>query len=313
MTKVLVAEKIGASGIELLREHFEVDTAFDQEGFDLSGRIADYDGILIRSATKMTADLIEAGERLRVIGRAGVGVDNVDVEAASRRGILVANAPESTVISAAEHTLGLMLALSRNIAQAHAALKAGRWERQRFAGLELAGKTLGLVGFGRIGQQVARRAQGLEMRVVAHDPYVARERFRDLGVEPKNALADVLAEADFLSLHVTLTEETRGLIGREALAAAKEGMRIVNAARGELVDEEALLDALRSGSVAGAALDVFEDEPNVDPGLLELENVVLTPHIGSATHEARVAMGMLCVEALRAVLIDGDVPATAVT
>ncbi len=312
MTKVLVAEKIGASGIELLREHFEVDTAFDQDDFDLAGRIGEYDGILIRSATKMTPELIEAGERLRVIGRAGVGVDNVDVEAATRRGIVVANAPESTIVSAAEHTIGLLLALSRNIPQAHAALKDGRWERGRFAGLELAGKSLGVVGFGRIGQQVARRARGLGMRVVAFDPFVSAERFRELGAERVETPDEVLAEAEFLTLHLPLTPETRHSIDASAFAKMRDGVRLVNAARGELIDEDALVEALRAGEIAGAALDVFEREPEVTPALLELENVVLAPHLGSATVEAREAMGMLCVEALRAVLLEDRVPANAV-
>src|SRR5204862_163283 len=189
---------------------------------------------------------------LKVIGRAGVGVDNVDVAAATRRGIVVANAPESTIVSAAEHTVGLLLSLSRNIPQAHAALKRGRWERSRWAGLELADKTLGVLGFGRIGQQVARRAVALEMNVVAHDPFVARERFRELGVQRADTRAEVLAAADFLTLHLPLTDETRGAIGAELFAQVKDGVRLVNAARGELVDEAALLAVLRSGKVAGA-------------------------------------------------------------
>ena len=221
--------------------------------------IGGYDAIVIRSATKLTADLIERAERLKVIGRAGVGVDNVDVDAATRRGIVVANAPESTVVSAAEQTIGLLVALARNIPQAHAALKQGRWERSRCGGVELADKTLGVLGFGRIGQQVARRALGLGMRVVAYDPFVGDERFRELGVERAATSEAVLAAADFVTLHLPLTDETRGLIDREAIATMRDGVRIVNAARGELVDEEALAEALRSGKVAGAALDVFSD------------------------------------------------------
>ena len=236
-----------------------------------------------------------------MIGRAGVGVDNVDVEAATRRGIVVANAPESTVVSAAEHTIGLLVALSRNIPQAHAALKQGRWERSQHAGVELAGKTLGVLGFGRIGQQVARRATGLGMRVVAYDPFVGRERFRELGAERAETPAEVYATADFLTLHLPLTAETRGTIGREAIAAMRDGVRIVNAARGELIDEEALVEALRSGRVAGAALDVFPREPYEGP-LLDLENVVVTPHLAASTEEAQDRAGVIVAEQVAAAL-----------
>jgi D-3-phosphoglycerate dehydrogenase / 2-oxoglutarate reductase len=299
--RVLVRERIADAGIELLRRRLEVDVDFDSP---LEERIADYDALIVRSATQVTRELIERGERLQVIGRAGVGVDNVDLEAASARGIVVVNAPQSTVVSAAEHTLGLLLALSRNIPQAHAALKAGRWERSRFAGLELAGKTLGLAGFGRIGQQVARRASGLEMRVVAHDPYVAPARYRDLAVEQASSLDELLAHSDFLSLHLTLTPETSGLIGRAELERAKPGLRLVNAARGELVDEEALLEALRSGQVAGAALDVFSAEPYSGP-LLEHENVIVTPHLAASTREAQDRAGVIVAEQVAAALEGG--------
>ena len=223
--------------------------------------IGGYDAIVIRSATKLTADVIERAVRLKVIGRAGVGIDNVDVDAATRRGIVVANAPDSTVVSAAEHTVGLLVALARNIPQAHAALKEGRWERSRWGGIELADKTLGVLGFGRIGRQVARRALGLGMRVVGYDPFVAPERFRELGAEHAETPDEVFAAADFLTLHLPLTDETRGFVDAEALAKMRDGVRIVNAARGELVDEAALAEAVRSGKVAGAALDVFSAEP----------------------------------------------------
>jgi D-3-phosphoglycerate dehydrogenase / 2-oxoglutarate reductase len=285
--KILVRERIADAGIDFLRRRFEVDVDFDSP---LEEKIADYDAIIVRSATDVSAELIDRAERLKVIGRAGVGVDNVDVEAASRRGIVVANAPQSTIVSAAEHAFGLLLALSRNIPQAHAALKEGRWERARFAGLELADKTLGVVGFGRIGQQVARRARAFEMDVLAHDPYVAPERFRDFGVTMVESLEELLAGSDFLTLHLSLTEETRGLIDRTRLDGARDGIRIVNAARGELVDEDALAEALRSGKVAGAALDVFSEEPYTGP-LLELENVIVTPHLGASTQEAWTGQG----------------------
>ena len=305
--KVLVAEPIAEAGIELLRRRFEVDVGTDG---DLAERIGEYDAIIIRSATALTSELIERAGRLRVMGRAGVGVDNVDVAAASRRGIVVANAPQSTVVSAAEHTIGLLLALARNIPQAHAALVAGRWERSSFGGLEVAGKTLGLVGFGRIGQQVARRARGLEMNVVAYDPYVAPERFREAGVARAASLDELLTQAEFVSLHVALTPETRGLIGRDELAQARPGVRLVNVARGELVDEEALADALRSGRVAGAALDVFSDEPYSGP-LLRLPNVVVTPHLGASTQEAQDRAGVIVAEQVAAAL-EGGVVANAV-
>jgi D-3-phosphoglycerate dehydrogenase len=296
--RVLVREPIAEAGLALLRKRFDVDVDADS---DLAARIGDYEAIVIRSATKLDASLIERAQRLKVIGRAGVGVDNVDVEAATRRGIVVANAPESTVISAAEHTIGLLLALSRHIPQAHAALKAGRWERSRYGGLELAGKTLGVLGFGRIGQQVARRALGLEMRVVAHDPFVARERFRELGVERLETRDEVLVAADFLTLHLPLTSETSGSIDAEAFGKLREGARIVNAARGELVDEAALLDALRAGRLAAAALDVFGSEPYAGP-LLELDNVVVTPHLAASTEEAQDRAGVIVAEQVAAAL-----------
>jgi D-3-phosphoglycerate dehydrogenase len=296
--RVLVREPIAEAGVELLRERFDVDV--DPNG-DLAETIGDYEAIVVRSATKLDRALIERADRLKVIGRAGVGVDNVDVEAATRRGIVVANAPESTVVSAAEHTIGLLLALSRNIAQAHAALKDGRWERSAHGGIELAGKTLGVLGFGRIGQQVARRALGLEMRVVAYDPFVARERFRELGAERAESADEVLAAADFLTLHLPLTPETAGALDAEAFARMRDGVRIVNAARGELVDEQALLDALRSGQVAAAALDVFSAEPYSGP-LLELDNVVVTPHLAASTEEAQDRAGVIVAEQVAAAL-----------
>ena len=299
--RVLVREPIAEAGVDLLRQRFDVDV--DLNG-DLAERIGEYDAIVIRSATKVDAELLERAERLKVIGRAGVGVDNVDVDTATRKGIVVANAPESTVVSAAEHTIGLLLALSRNIAQAHAALKDGRWERSAHGGIELAGKTLGVLGFGRIGQQVARRALGLEMRVVAYDPFVARDRFRELGVERVESPDDVLAAAEFLTLHLPLTEETTRSIDAEAFARMRDGVRLVNAARGELIDEDALLEALRSGKVAAAALDVFSAEPYAGP-LLELPNVVVTPHLAASTEEAQDRAGVIVAEQVAAALEGG--------
>jgi len=299
--RVLIREPIADAGIRLLQERFDVDVDADAR---LEERIGDYDGIVIRSATKLTGELLEHAVRLKVIGRAGVGVDNVDVDAATRRGIIVANAPESTVVSAAEHAVGLLVALARHIPQAHASLKQGRWERSSYGGIELEGKTLAVLGFGRIGQQVARRAVGLGMRVVAHDPFVARDRFRELGVEWTEAADDVLAEADFLTLHLPLSDETRQFVDAERLARMKRGARLVNAARGELVDEDALLDALRSGRLGGAALDVFSTEPYSGP-LLELDNVVVTPHLAASTEEAQDRAGVIVAEQVAAALEGG--------
>ncbi|HEX9598691.1 MAG TPA: phosphoglycerate dehydrogenase [Gaiellaceae bacterium] len=308
MSKVLVREEIAEAGIRLLRERgFEVDVDGDS---DLAETIGRYDAIIVRSATKVTADLIARADNLKVIGRAGVGIDNVDVEAATRRGIVVANAPESTVISAAEHTIGLLVALTRNIPQAHAALKQGRWERKAYGGVELADKTLGVLGFGRIGQQVARRAAGLGMRVVAYDPFVSPDRFRELGVERVQTAEDVYAASDFLTLHLPLTDETRNSINATAFAKMRDGVRIVNAARGDLVNEDDLLEALKSGKVGGAALDVFSTEPYSGP-LLELDNVVATPHLAASTEEAQDRAGVIIAEQVAAAL-DGGLVTNAV-
>ena len=308
MSRILVREPIAEAGIRLLRERgFDVDVDGDS---DLAETIGAYDAIVVRSATKVTAELIGRADNLKVIGRAGVGIDNVDVEAATRRGIVVANAPESTVISAAEHTIGLLVALTRNIPQAHAALKQGRWERKTYGGVELADKTLGVLGFGRIGQQVARRAAGLGMRVVAYDPFVPPDRFRELGVERVESEREVYAAADFLTLHLPLTDQTRGSINAKAFGRMRNGVRIVNAARGALVDEDDLLEALKSGKVGGAALDVFSTEPYTGP-LLELDNVVATPHLAASTEEAQDRAGVIIAEQVAAAL-DGGLVSNAV-
>ena len=308
MSRILVREPIAEAGIRLLRERgFDVDVDGDS---DLAETIGAYDAIVVRSATEVTAELIGRADNLKVIGRAGVGIDNVDVEAATRRGIVVANAPESTVISAAEHTIGLLVALTRNIPQAHAALKQGRWERKAYGGVELADKTLGVLGFGRIGQQVARRAAGLGMRVVAYDPFVSPDRFRELGVERVESDREVYAAADFLTLHLPLTDQTRGSINAKAFGRMRNGVRIVNAARGALVDEDDLLEALKSGKVGGAALDVFSTEPYTGP-LLELDNVVATPHLAASTEEAQDRAGVIIAEQVAAAL-DGGLVSNAV-
>jgi D-3-phosphoglycerate dehydrogenase len=299
--KVLVRETIAPAGVDLLRARFDVDENTDSP---LEEIIGDYDAIVVRSATKLTAELIERGTNLKVIGRAGVGVDNVDVEAATRRGIVVANAPESNVVSAAEHTIGLLVALARNIPQAHAALKQGRWERKTYGGVELDGKTLGVLGFGRIGQQVARKAAGLAMRVVSYDPFVSSDRFRELGVERLETPDDVYGTADFLTIHLPLTPETKGSVGTDAFAKMRDGVRLINAARGELLDEDALVAALESGKVAGAALDVYSREPYDGP-LLQFDNVVSTPHLAASTEEAQDRAGVIVAEQVAAALEGG--------
>ena len=304
--KILVREQIADAGIELLRDRFDVDVDTDSS---LEEIVGNYDALIVRSATKVTADLIGRATKLKVIGRAGVGVDNVDVDAATRRGIVVANAPESNVVSAAEHAVGLLLALARNIPQAHAALVAGRWERSKWGGIELADKVLGVLGFGRIGRQVARRALGLQMKVVAYDPFVSGERFRELGVESASFDA-VLERADFLTLHLPLTDDTRGSIDAAAIARMRDGARLINAARGELVDEAALVAALESGKLAGAAIDVFSQEPYDGP-LLKAPNVVVTPHLAASKEEAQDRAGVIVAEQVAAAL-DGGLVTNAV-
>jgi len=305
--RVLVAEKIGESGIDLLREHFDVDLGVGWSADELADRIGDYDGILIRSATKLDDGLIAKAVRLRAVGRAGVGVDNVDVAAATKRGIVVANAPQSNVITAAEHTMALLLALARNVPQAHASLIGGKWERSKFSGVELYDKTLGVFGFGRIGQLVAQRAHGFGMKVIAFDPFVASERYRELGVEKAASSDDVYAVADFITLHLPNTPETEGWLDAEALAKSKDGVRILNVARGPLVVDEDLKAALDSGKVAGAALDVFRSEPVTDYPLFGYPNVIVTPHLGASTAEATDRAGYQAAEQVVAALTDGVV------
>jgi D-3-phosphoglycerate dehydrogenase / 2-oxoglutarate reductase len=305
--RVLVAEKIGESGIDLLRESFDVDLGAGWTPEELVERIGDYEGILIRSATKLDAALIDKATRLRAVGRAGVGVDNVDVEAATKRGIIVANAPQSNVITAAEHTMALLLALARNIPQAHASLTAGRWERSKFSGVELYEKTLGIFGFGRIGQLVAQRAHGFGIRVIAFDPFVGAERYRELGVEQATCADDVYAVADFITLHLPRTPDTEGWLDADALAKCKDGVLILNVARGPLVVDDDLQAALDSGKVGGAALDVFRTEPVTEHPLFGYPNVIMTPHLGASTAEATDRAGYQAAEQVVAALTDGVV------
>ena len=306
--RVLVTEKIGEPGVEVLRvAGFDVDLGYDWTREELEERIDDYDAILIRSATQLDAALIAKAPKLRAVARAGVGIDNVDVAAATKRGIVVANAPKSNVVTAAEHTLALLLALARNIPQAHGSLTAGRWERSSFSGIELMDKTLGILGFGRIGQLVATRARAFGMDVVAYDPYVAAERYRDLGVEKTDSPEEVYKRADFLTIHLPNTEETEGILNAGAFAQMRDGVRILNVARGSLIVDEDLQAALDSGRVGGAALDVFDVEPTTAHPLFQYPNVIVTPHLGASTAEATDRAGYQAAEQIVAALDGGSV------
>jgi D-3-phosphoglycerate dehydrogenase len=305
--RVLVKERIADSGVELLRKNFDVDLGLEMSDGDLAERIGDYDAILVRSGTQLTAELIGQADRLKVIGRAGTGVDNVDIEAATRRGIIVANAPESNSVAAAEHTLALVLALCRRVPQAHSTLVAGNWERSRFGGSELYGKTLGVLGFGRIGQLVAKRALAFDMEVVAYDKFVSGERFRELGVEGVGDTSQLYGRAEIITLHLPKTPETLNWIDAEAIAAMRDGVMIVNCARGELIDLDALTAGLESGKVAGAALDVFPTEPFTDHPIFQRDDVVVTPHLGASTAEAQDRAGLVTAEQVTAALTGGVV------
>ncbi|MEA2292667.1 MAG: D-3-phosphoglycerate dehydrogenase / 2-oxoglutarate reductase [Solirubrobacteraceae bacterium] len=305
--KVLVAEKLADSGVDALREHFDVDLGLDWSPEELADRIGAYDGLLIRSATQVTADLISRAGNLKVIGRAGIGVDNVDVEAATKRGIVVANAPQSNIVAAAEHTIALMLAVARNVPRAHASLIAGRWERSKLSGAELYEKTLGVLGFGRIGQLVAARARGFGMKVVAYDPFVTEERYRELGAEKADTPEDLYARADFITLHLPRTPETRGILNADAFSKMKDGVYVVNCARGELIVDEDLQAAIDSGKVAGAGLDVFHSEPITEHPLFSYPQVVVTPHLGASTAEAQDRAGVQTAEQVVAALTGGVV------
>jgi D-3-phosphoglycerate dehydrogenase len=285
--KVLITDPISEEGIKILRSQAEVDVRPELRGDELVSAIGDYEALVVRSQTKVTAKVIEAGKRLQVIARAGVGIDNIDVEEATRRGIVVVNAPTGNTVSAAEHTIALMLALSRHIPQANTVLKCGVWRRSDFIGTELRGKILGIIGLGNVGSEVARRARGFEMKVIASDPFVSAEYAENLQVELVS-LKQLLKESDFITLHIPLTPQTRGLIGAKELALVKPTVRIINCARGGLIDEKALVKAIREKRVAGAAIDVFENEPITESILFEEDNIIVTPHLGASTTEAQV-------------------------
>ncbi|MFH0964867.1 MAG: phosphoglycerate dehydrogenase [Planctomycetota bacterium] len=294
MFRVLVCDKLAPEGVDILSktERLRVDVKTGLSREELSGIIGEYDGIIVRSATKLDAELIGKATRLRAISRAGVGVDNIDVEAASRRGVIVMNTPGGNTTSTAEHTLALMMALSRNVHPAATALKAGKWDPKSFVGTQLAGKTIGVIGLGRVGEQVARSARALGMNVIGYDPYMAETKAPALGIESVQSPEDMYGRCDYLTVHTPLTDETRNLIGREAISRMKDGVRILNCARGGIVDEAALLEGLKSGKVAGAALDVFETEPPANRELVEHPKALCTPHLGASTREAQVLVAV---------------------
>ena len=303
--KIVVADDLPVSALDLLRaEGWSVDARSGRAPDQLAADLADADALVVRSATKVTAALIEAGPRLRAVARAGTGVDNVDVPAASARGIVVMNAPGANSISVAELTMGFVLGLARHLPAADAAMKQGKWEKKKFLGEELQEKTLGLVGFGRIGQEVARRAAAFDMRVIAHDPFITQQVAEDLGVELVS-IDDLFVRADYVSLHLPSTPQTKQFLNADRLGRAKKGVRIINTARGDLVDEQALADAIESGHVAGAGLDVFAKEPTVDHRLQMLPQVIATPHIAASTREGQELVGVETATALRDFLTDG--------
>jgi D-3-phosphoglycerate dehydrogenase / 2-oxoglutarate reductase len=308
MARVLVTEAIAEGGLDRLREAgHDVDVRLDLTPEQLLDEIVGANALIIRSATKVTKEVLAAGRDLVVVGRAGIGLDNVDTTAATDAGVMVVNAPQSNTLSAAEHTMAMLLAQARNIPQAHAALKAGRWERSKWNGVELADKTLGIVGLGRIGKLVAQRALAFGMKLVAYDPFVSEDAARRISVELVS-LDDLMARADFVTLHLAKTPETIGLIGAELLARSKDGIRIVNVARGGIIDEAALADAVRSGKVAGAAIDVFASEPTTESPLFELDAVVVTPHLGASTVEAQDKAGDTIADMVQLALAGDFVP-----
>jgi len=306
--RVLVTEQLSDAGLALLRRDFQVDVRPELAGDGLAGAIGPYDALVVRSQTQVDAAVIAAGDNLKVIARAGIGLDNVDVEAATRRGVMVVNAPQSNIVSAAEHTLGLLLSQARNIPQANRELKAGRWERSEYRGVELQGKTLGVVGLGRVGALVAQRCAAFGMRIIAFDPYVPKERAKEMGIELMPTLEALLVQADFITIHLPRTADTEGLIGERELALVKEGARLVNTARGGIVDEEALAKAIEDGRLAGAALDVFATEPTTSSPLFGFEQVVVTPHLGASTTEAQDKAGASVAEMVRLALSGEFVP-----
>jgi len=306
--KILVSDPLAEEGLKILREEkgFQVDVKIKQPVEVLKEIIKDYDALIVRSETKVTKEIIERAEKLKVIGRAGVGLDNIDVESATKKGIIVMNAPEGNTISTAEHTLSLILALSRNIPQADLSLKRGEWNRKKFMGVELYRKVLGIVGLGRIGREVAKRAMSFGMKVIAYDPYFSEEKAKSLGVELVD-WEELLKNSDYISFHVPLTEETKNMVSEKEFKMMKKGVRIINCARGGIIDEKALAKAIEEGIVEGAALDVFEKEPPLDNPLLKLEKVIATPHLGASTEEAQINVSIDIAKQIRDLLLGKEV------
>jgi len=308
--KILIADPISESGTQVFQSnngHFKLDARSKLSLEDLKKAVVDADAVIVRSETKITADVLAAGKKIKIVGRAGVGVDNIDVAAASRQGVLVVNVPGGNTISAAEHTVALLLALSRNIPAANDSLKRGEWNRTQFTGTELQGKTLGLIGLGRIGREVAKRCQSFGMRILGYDPYASEDYAKafNITLEP---LETLYKEADYLTVHVPLNETTKHMLNAKTLLQLKPGVRIINCARGGIIDEKALAEAIKSGHVKGAALDVFEEEPpSKDNPLLQLPQVIVTPHLGAATEEAQVKVAQELAETIRDYFISGTV------
>jgi len=299
--KILVADPIAEEGIQSLRSHAQVDIQTKLAPEQLKAIIGDYDALIVRSQTQVRAEVIELGKKLKVIGRAGVGTDNIDVDAATKKGIVVVNAPTGNTVAAAEHTIALMLALARNVPQANSHLKSGKWQREKLVGSELRNKTLGIIGLGNVGSEVAKRAQAFEMRVVAHDPFVSKDYAHNLKVDLV-PLDQLFSEADFITLHVPLTAATKKLIGSKELAKLKPTARIINCARGGLIDEEAVVKAIEAGKIAGAAFDVFDKEPVTDSPLFKEDKIIVTPHLGASTIEAQTSIAKDIAEEVLAVL-----------
>lgn len=304
MYKILISDSLAEEGIKILKKvkEFKVDVKLKLPPDELKKIIKDYSALLIRSGTKVTKEIIKAADKLKVIGRAGVGLDNVDLEAASKRGIIVMNTPGGNTISTAEHTMSLILALSRNITKADVSIKKGEWERKKFMGVELYGKILGIIGLGRIGAEVTKRANAFGMKVLACDPFLSLEKAKELSVESVE-LKDLFKRADFITVHTPMTDDTRHIINKKAIAKMKDGVRIINCARGGIVDEAALFAGIKSGKVAGAALDVYEKEPPKESPLLKCDQVVLTPHLGASTEEAQVNVAIDIANSTRDALL----------
>lgn len=305
MMKVLVLDGVEEEGLGALRQEpdIELDIRGKMTEDELVGIIGDYEGMIVRSATKVTSRVLENAPKLKVVGRAGVGVDNIDVAAATTRGVLVVNAPGGNTIAAAEHTIAMMMSLARKIPQANACLRSGKWDKKSYMGVEVRDKVLGVIGLGRIGSAVAKRAQGLEMKVVAYDPYITEENAALLGIKLL-PLDDLLKLADFITVHLPMTKESRYILGERAFSLMKDGVRIINCARGGVLDEKALAGAMESGKVAGAALDVFEQEPNTASPLFEFNNFIATPHLGASTSEAQLCVACDVAEEIVAALKD---------